>query len=1354
MMQPRLDDPRVQATTRGLRRLLRWIVWSVVGFGVVLAVAFAYVTFVGITIDASFLRARIAQTFSDNIGRAVRFDGPMEMELSARPKLRIGGLHIANAPGFGGGDFASLGEARLAMDLWPLLFKKQLRIDELAGSDVQIRLQSSDDGSNNWKLIRPGRAPAETSKAESRAASGTPVSAGEAAALLDIQRVSLEQVTVEYIGRYGKSHFFDLHSLVARSPADSPMKMTLDGTVEKRFPYHMELTGGLMSDLAGDKPWPVSFTLTFLSSALSVSGSVSGNGSGAVSFGLGTENLKEVERLLQIDLPDVGASGISATVEFSPRRVQLQQLSAAMGKTALTGELDFDFTGPKPKLTGSLIAQTLDLRPFIGEQQGTGSARASLKQSDDQAGAEPPRDLADLYRSLAAATFDLKRMNDVDADVMLGVQHWLSLPGDVKDARLRIQLQDGILHAPVTASMTGVNLTGEAVADATATPPKFDLQLGTSNSELGGLARLLFGIRGVKGRLGRFDFKLAAQGDRGSELVNTLDVQLRIDRGRFTYGNVDNGRPVSFSLDRFALRLPQGKALSATARGTLLEQPFTASLAGGALEPMMLHGQGPLDLRLRSGNVRTRIHGNIAAPVGDRGPDIAFEFTAPRAGDLAKWFGFQPGAQMPAAISGKVSVRSSSARLDDFLIGLGHSNLKMALSRSVIDGKPLLRFRLDSEQIDLAQLETALPRSQPEAKQDEPAPEQKGVELDIPILPEQIDLSDADITVNIKQVTGTPVAIQEISFDGRVREGYMYPSPFAANVAGAGFSGAVLLDLRSAEPLAGLWLYAGDINVGNVLRKLGLVRDLEAGFNEFAINLIARSSRLGNMLAKSELVGMVGGGTIVLRDANLKSEARIRVEKGELRADPGKPVRLTIDGALDTVPVALSFETAPANELINPKLPLHFTLRADAADAGVKFTGNIARPIGTEFELALDAQGKKFADLNQLTRASLPPWGPWSAVGTFRVSPRGYEVNDLRLQVGDSTLNGEGRFDTGSGRPRLIVALKSPVVQLDDFEFGDWSPIEKKPEDKKTDAPAMSAEEARHKAAEASNQAQKLLSPEMLRRQDVSLSVEVTQVLSGKDKLGAGRLQAKLENGRADIGPIEVEVPGGKAIMKLGYEPSENDVNVDLHIDVDKFNYGILARRLKPGTDLDGEVSLKVDVDSRARYLSEILRHGNGRIDFEVWPKNMQAGIIDLWAVNVLVALASKVDPDKASKVNCAIGRFQLQDGILTDQGIVLDTSRIRVTGSGQANFAEEQFALRMRPQSKTAQFFSLATPLAVTGSFEDFQIKVSPGDVLETVGRFVTSIIWVPLQKLGGKELPADGSDVCTSTLQFAPEK
>ena len=1312
------------ALFRPLRRLLLWTAWTLATLILIVVLGFLYVTFVGVSVDASFLRATIAQTFSDNIGRRVRFEGPMEMELSAKPKLRVGGLHIANAPGFGEGDFASLGEARLAVDLWPLLFKRKLHIDELAGSDVHVRLQVKADGSNNWTFHR--QKPAATKAPEPAGTSS--MSADQAFALLDIQRVTLENLKVEFVGADGKSHYFSLHALTAQSPANQALKLTLNGTVEKEFPYQLEFTGGKLSDLATDKPWPIAFTLTFLSSTLTVNGRVSVSGSsGEVTFGLGTENLLEFERLLQTNLPDVGASGIAGTVIFAPHRVVITQLTGAMGNTTLVGALDFDDTGSKPKLSGSLVLPALDLRPFLGDQ--------SARENSAKENVEPPRSLAEVYRSLSNATFDLKQLDSADADITLGVGRWLSLPGDVKDVTLQIKLKDGTLQAPVTASIAGVTLAGSAGADANANPPKFDLALGTRDSDLGGLAELLLGVRGVKGHLGHFGLKLSAQGDQGSELVQSLDVRLEVDRGRFSYGNIEGGRPVEFRLEQLAVNLPAGKALNGAMHGTLLGHPFTAQLHAGALEPTMLQGRTPLDFILRSGDVHARIHGTLEAPASDRGPDIAFEFSAPHAGELASWFGFKPGAQAPAALSGKASLRERQWQLQNLLFRLGRTTITANLSRSMVGGKALLKVQLGAEQIDAKELESLIPKSEKKKTQ----PERPVVE--IPLLPQGIDLTDADIEVKIKRFAGTPVEVRDVSFDGRIRDGYMHPSPFAANVADTGFNGAVLFDLRSAEPMAGFWLYAANIDVGSLLRKLGVVNNLDAAFSEFAFNLVARSSRLGDMLSRSELLGSIGGGRVVLRDPNTHGEARITVDKGELRADPGMPLRLTLKGALDDVPVSIALETARADQLADPKLPLFFKLNAEAADTRVMLSGNIARPIGSELELALDAGGARFDNLDKFARASLPPWGPWSAIGKFRMSPRGYEVNDLRLRVGESMLNGQGRLDTEGGRPRIVIALTAPIIQLDDFKLRDWSPIEKKTDEKPT---TLSADDVRNKAAAASDQAQKLLSPEMLHRQDATLKVEVNQVLSGKDKLGSGKLEARLENGRADIGPIEVDMPGGSAKLRLGYEPTEEDVKVDLHIDVQKFDYGVLARMIKPESDLRGAFSVKMDVDSRTRYLSEILRHGSGRIEFAVWPQNMQSGTFDLWAVNVLVALVPAVDPGKASKVNCAIGRFELSDGKLVDRIILLDTSRMRVTGKGKANFRDENFDLRMRPQAKTAQFLSLATPIQISGPFNNFKIGVSPGDIIGTVGRLATSIFWVPLQKIAGKKIPADGRDVC----------
>ncbi len=1312
--------------TAHAKRLLRWTLWTLGSLALVAVLAFLYITFVGVTIDASALRNRLADTFAQNIGRQVRFDGPVRLEVSAHPKLLVGGLHIANAPGFPAGDFASLGKARLALDLWPLLFRKHLQIEELSGSDVRVQLQRRADGSNNWTFSVPRSA---TPRPPPEPATGTPaMTAGQAVTLLDIQRVSLQALNVEYIGPDGRQHYFDLHSLQAQSPANQPFTMTLNGTVEKSFPYKLQFTGGRLADIAFDRPWPVKMVLTFLSSTLTLEGNVSGN-SGEVTFGLGTESLTEFERLFQTRLPDVGASGIAGTLRYAPRKVSLVQLAGAMGNTTLTGKLDFDYGGERPRITGELLLPSLDLRPFLGG-----------KPLDDAA---PPRSLGDLYRDLSGATFSLKQFSAADMDVTLGVQRWLSLPGDVRNAFLHVKLQQGRLEVPVGATISGVELSGTAHADATATPPNFRLALGTRDSDLGDLAQLLLGIRGMKGHLGRFGLRLSADGDQVGELARSLDVRVDLERGRFSYGNLEGGRPVEFGLEKLAVTLPAGKPLSGEMRGSLLGHPFLAQLHGGALEPMMLQASSPLDFNLRSGDVRARLQGVLQPPAADRGPDIAFNVTAPRAGELASWFGFKPGSEAPAALSGKASMRRDEWHVKDVVFKLGRTALSASLARTGIGSRPLVKVRLAAEQIDLQELESLMPapRVRKESSPDRPI-------LDIPILPQGIDLTDADIEVRVRKFAGSQLEVRDVAFDGRIREGYMHPSPFAAIVADTGFSGAVLMDLRGTEPSAGLWLFAGNIDAGSLLRKFGIAANIDATFTEFGINLVARSSRLGDMLARSELLGQIGGGRIILRDPNTRAEARIAVDKGELRADPGMPLRLAIKGSLDDVPVSVSLETARADELVNPRLRMPFKLEAEAAQTRVGLSGTIARPIGSEIELALEMQGSRLDSLNKLARASLPPWGPWSASGKFRMSPRGYEVPDLKLQVGESLLNGDGRLDTTGVRPRLDVSLSAPNVQLDDFKLGDWSPAEKKPaqEDKK-----LTAEEMRAKAAEGADRAQKLLSREVLLRQNAYISVKVGQVLSGPDRLGSGQLQARLENGRAELGPVVVNVPGGSARLLLGYEPTDSDVKVDLAIDVEKFDYGILARRAKPGTDLQGTFSVKMDVNSRAQYLSEILRHGSGRIDFAVWPKNMQSGIFDLWAVNVLVALVPAVDPGKASKVNCAIGRFQLNDGKLEDRIILLDTSRMRVTGKGSADFSKESLNLRMRPQAKTAQFLSLATPISVSGTFTDFKIGVSPGDMLETLGRLATSILWVPLQKLAGKKIPADGSDVCFSSLEDA---
>jgi hypothetical protein len=817
-------------------------------------------------------------------------------------------------------------------------------------------------------------------------------------------------------------------------------------------------------------------------------------------------------------------------------------------------------------------------------------------------------------------------------------------------------------------------------------------------------------------------------------------VQLNVAQGKLTYGNGEGERPVQVSLDKLMLALPAGKALGGELQGSLLDKRFSATLRGAALTSLMQEAPAPLDFELQAGSAKVQVHAVMHASAQKSESDASFELSAPHSGEIASWLGLKPGADAPINLHGNLHADNASWHLSDFSLKLGRSDLSADVLRAVANGRSLLKLQLRGELVDVEQLQSLLP----EAKKNGLAKTTSAVNMmDIPILPSGISLADADIAVSIKRITSaTAFSVRDVSFDGQIRDGMMPISPFSANVAENDFSGAILIDLRTRQPHFVIWVAADGLDIGSVLKKIGITNNVDAAIDHLSLQLDLRSSRLGQLLAESVLFANLEGGHISMADANTGGKMSIALDRGELKSAAGAPVYLDLQGSLDNVPVSIGIHTAKAVDLINPNLSLPFEFNASTSGATIKLSGDIERPFTRKgIGLALDMSGSRFDNLNALAHMSLPPWGPWSASGKFNMSASGYEVSSLRLQVGSSQLSGYGKYDTKAVPPRMDIALTAPTIQLDDFKLGDWSLEKSRPAAK--EKPKNNGELS-EKANKASNQAQQILSPEVLGRQNAYLKVQVDQVASGQDMLGSGKLEAKLENGRAALGPVLVNTPGGSASLLLKYEPGKNDVLVNLHAEAKHFDYGILARRLDHKSEMSGVFSLDVDVNARTQYLSDIFKYGKGRIDFEVWPENLKSGLLDIWAVNVLMALLPAVDSSSESKVNCAIGKFVLADGKLSEKSFLIDTSRMRVTGKGGVDFAEEKINLYVQPRAKTPQFLSFAIPIELSGSLDDFSVGVRASDAVQTVGQFLTSVVWVPLQMLFGKEAPVDGRDVC----------
>ena len=241
----------------------------------------------------------------------------------------------------------------------------------------------------------------------------------------------------------------------------------------------------------------------------------------------------------------------------------------------------------------------------------------------------------------------------------------------------------------------------------------------------------------------------------------------------------------------------------------------------------------------------------------------------------------------------------------------------------------------------------------------------------------------------------------------------------------------------------------------------------------------------------------------------------------------------------------------------------------------------------------------------------------------------------------------------------------------------------------------------------------------------------------------------KLEGGRLHLDPVVVNLPGGAVRLSLSYDLKETEVEFAAAAYVERFDYGIIARRMGRADDMRGLFSLNLELAGTAPSLDTIMRNANGRVDFAVWPTELRSGVFNLWSVNLVLKLLPLIDPRARPKVNCIVGRFDLERGDLSDDKILIDTSAVRIRGEGHANLATEELEFVFRPRAKGFALFRLQTPLRVTGTLDDQRFGFRRSDVVESVLRLIASPILLPIEWLTLGPLPRDGADICTDPLR-----
>ncbi|MBC7803896.1 MAG: AsmA family protein [Candidatus Parcubacteria bacterium] len=399
-------------------------------------------------------------------------------------------------------------------------------------------------------------------------------------------------------------------------------------------------------------------------------------------------------------------------------------------------------------------------------------------------------------------------------------------------------------------------------------------------------------------------------------------------------------------------------------------------------------------------------------------------------------------------------------------------------------------------------------------------------------------------------------------------------------------------------------------------------------------------------------------------------------------------LNLIVNGRVRGVPVQVKGSGGGLLALQDDGSSYPLKLSGKVGGGQMSAEGNIS---GIASLQAVDAQlslsGSDLAPLGDLLNISLPRTKPYKLSGNLQRRGTQWSFSKFRGTVGASDLGGEFSVDTRTGPERPVLKANLASAHLDIADLGGF----------------VGAVPGTGPAVKAPGRIlpSRPFNLEKLNRVDAYVKLVATR-FQNRDKLPLDNLDAtlNLENGVFKLAPIVFGVAGGKVNSTVVVNATEKT----LRTSIDSAFRKLHLNQLIPGTDkLDASFGA---VDGRAKLagtgdsIAAILASSAGRVDLYSGGGKVSNLLMEFAGADIAEIVKFWVGGDKQIQLRCAVASFEVKNGLMDAETLVVDTDDTVIGGKGGISLRDESYDLTLTPLPKDFSILSLRGPLRVTGSF------------------------------------------------------
>ena len=449
-------------------------------------------------------------------------------------------------------------------------------------------------------------------------------------------------------------------------------------------------------------------------------------------------------------------------------------------------------------------------------------------------------------------------------------------------------------------------------------------------------------------------------------------------------------------------------------------------------------------------------------------------------------------------------------------------------------------------------------------------------------------------------------------------------------------------------------------------------------------------------------------GFVVYRDEDEDTALEVKVngsfgEQGELKADAtgkfrGQPAKGTA--------------TVPGLDA-SPREAIRIAGKASIGKTDLAGDGSFATDLQS-LDMNFKIAGRTMKDLHKIFGMVMPDTPPYKLAGQLRRKGNEWAFDPLGGTVGDSDLQGSMTYLKGGPRPLLRADLRSKVL-----DFNDLGPLVGAPPGSGAGETASPEQRAKAAAVAASSKVlpRTPFNTERWGEMDADVKLQAQRVQRPKQlPLDTLSTHLVLKDAVLHLEPLNFGVAGGRVTSNVVIDSHSKPPLATVKTEIQGLKLGQLFPAFKTMDDALGEMYGRADLKGRGASVGEMLGASNGKIVLAAHGGRVSDLLVQLLEIDVAKA-AMLLGTRKQVDLRCAVGTFEVKQGVAEPESFVVDTTETIVKVDGKVDLNQERFDLTTHARGKSPSVFVLRGPVTMEGPLKKPAVHVKGGPIAAQAG-------------------------------------